>query len=152
MTDQRNIQYLCYTTLQCTILGWPARRRVSGIYKSAGWLMWPSVSYFLSHILHSDGISHCERTRNRTFSKFKLLYAQGCKCVNGNATGCGFEEMKYMFKFIFSFLLRSLVLVLRQSAALSSATQHVMPREFGGKWGSECLNNRLPLCTLIDTP
>ena len=28
---------------------------------------------------------------------------------------------------------------------LSSATQHAMPLEFGGKWGMECLNTRFPL-------
>ena len=30
-------------------------------------------------------------------------------------------------------------------AALSSATQHAMPPELGGKWGTECLNTRFPL-------
>ena len=33
-----------------------------------------------------------------------------------------------------------LALVSRQSAALSPATQHTMPPEFGRKWGTECLN------------
>ena len=37
----------------------------------------------------------------------------------------------------------------RQSAALSSATQHAMPPEFGRKWESECLNTRFPLPTAI---
>ena len=32
----------------------------------------------------------------------------------------------------------------KQSAALSSATQHAMPPEFGGKRGTECLNARFP--------
>ena len=31
------------------------------------------------------------------------------------------------------------------STALSSATQHAMPPEFGRKWGTECLNTRFPL-------
>ena len=31
---------------------------------------------------------------------------------------------------------------------LSYATQHIMPPEFFGKWGVECLNTRLPLLTL----
>ena len=30
-------------------------------------------------------------------------------------------------------------------AALSSATQHAMPPEFGRKWGKEYLNTRFPL-------
>ena len=40
-------------------------------------------------------------------------------------------------------------LVLRQSAALSSTTQPAMPPEFGGKWGTECLNIRFALPTLL---
>ena len=39
-------------------------------------------------------------------------------------------------------------LVSRQSAALSSATQHAMLPEIGGKWETECLNTRFPLPTL----
>ena len=35
------------------------------------------------------------------------------------------------------------------SAALSSATQHAIPPEFGRKWGTECLNTRFPLPTLL---
>ena len=37
----------------------------------------------------------------------------------------------------------------RQSAALSSATQHAMPPEFGGKWEIEYLITRFPLPTLL---
>ena len=37
----------------------------------------------------------------------------------------------------------------KQRAALSSATQHTLPTEFGGKWGTECLNTRLPLPTML---
>ena len=33
--------------------------------------------------------------------------------------------------------------------ALSSATQHAMHPEFGRKWGTECLNTRFPLPTLL---
>ena len=32
-----------------------------------------------------------------------------------------------------------------ESAALSSATQHAMPPEIDGKWGTEYLNTRFPL-------
>ena len=39
-------------------------------------------------------------------------------------------------------------MVSRQSAALCSAT-HAMTPEFGRKWGTECLNPRLPLPTLL---
>ena len=34
-------------------------------------------------------------------------------------------------------------------AALSSATQHVMPPEFSEKWGTEKLYIRFPLLTLL---
>ena len=34
-------------------------------------------------------------------------------------------------------------------AALSSATQNAMPPELGGKWGTECLNTRFPLPTML---
>ena len=37
----------------------------------------------------------------------------------------------------------------RQSAALSPATQHTMPPELGGKWGTKCLNTRFSLPTLL---
>ena len=46
------------------------------------------------------------------------------------------------------------VLVAEKSAALSTATQHAMPPEFGGKWGTECLNSRFPYylpCCVRDT-
>ena len=46
--------------------------------------------------------------------------------------------MKYLFK-----------LVTMQIAALSFATQHLMPPEFGGKWGTECFNTRFSLPTLL---
>ena len=46
-----------------------------------------------------------------------------------------------------------LVALLKKSAALNAATQHAMPPEFDGKWGTKCLNIRLrhfvphlPLC------
>ena len=48
-----------------------------------------------------------------------------------NATGCGFEKIFDIF--IFS------ALVSRQNATLSSATQHAIPSEFAGQWGTECL-------------
>ena len=55
------------------------------------------------------------------------------------------EEMKYLLKFIFSFLR----LVSRQSATFISTTQNSMPPEFDRKWGTKCLNTRFPLPTLL---
>ena len=40
-------------------------------------------------------------------------------------------------------------MVWMQSRALSSATQHAMPPELGGTCGTECLNIRFPLPTLL---
>ena len=40
-------------------------------------------------------------------------------------------------------------MVSRQSAALSSTTEHAMPPELDGKCGTECLNTRFPLPTLL---
>ena len=37
----------------------------------------------------------------------------------------------------------------RQSAALSSATQHAMPPEFSAKWRTQSLNTRFPLPTWL---
>ena len=55
--------------------------------------------------------------------------------------------MKYLLKCIFPFLRFGvfqfcLALMSRLSAALSSATHHAMPPEFGRKCGTECLNTR----------
>ena len=40
-------------------------------------------------------------------------------------------------------------LMLRPSAALSSATQHAKALDFGGKWETECLNTRISLPTML---
>ena len=40
-------------------------------------------------------------------------------------------------------------MVSRQSAALSSDTQHAMPPKSGRKWGTECLNTKFPLPILL---
>ena len=49
--------------------------------------------------------------------------------------------MKYLLIFIFPFL--------RSGVELNFATQQAMPPEFGRKWGTECLNARFPLPTLL---
>ena len=55
------------------------------------------------------------------------------------------EDMKYLLKFIFPFL-RSGVEAKR---VLLSSAQHAMSPEFGRNWGTECLNTRFPLPTLL---
>ena len=55
----------------------------------------------------------------------------------------GFQMMKWFYISIF------FAVMSRQSAALSSTTQHAMPREFGGKWGTEWLNTTSPLPSMM---
>ena len=67
--------------------------------------------------------------------------------VTVKSTGCGFDphSRKRNIYLYFHFF----ALVSRRSAVLSLATQYAMPPEFGGKWGSENLNTRFPLPTLL---
>ena len=58
--------------------------------------------------------------------------------------GCGFKLTRENELLLINFIF--LVLVSRQSAALSSAIQHAMP---GGKRKTEFLNTRLALPTLL---
>ena len=55
--------------------------------------------------------------------------------------GFPIEELKCVFKFIFS-LLRSGV---EEKRGVEFRHLHAMPSEFGAKWGAECLNTRFPL-------
>ena len=52
------------------------------------------------------------------------------------------EEVKYLYFHFYA-------LMSKQSVALSSATKHAMPPEFGRKWGTECLITSFPLPTLL---
>ena len=64
------------------------------------------------------------------------------------SNGCGFDphsKWNIYLKLYFHFF----ALASRQSAAFSSATQHAMPPEFGRKWGTEWLNTRFLLPTLL---
>ena len=73
--------------------------------------------------------------------KYEGLQSRGV--VIGSIIGGELETMLSAYFILFRFFLVS-----RQSAALSSATQHAMPPESGRKWGTECLNTRFPLPTL----
>ena len=69
--------------------------------------------------------------------------------VTVKPTGCGFDPHSRRWNIYLNLYLHFFALVSRQSAVLSSATQHTMPPEFGRKWGTECLNTRFPLPTLL---
>ena len=73
----------------------------------------------------------------------------GAHSVTVNATGFGFDPHSRKINIYFNLYFHFFALVSSQSAALSSATQHEMPPELGGKWGTECLNTRFPLPTLL---
>ena len=64
-------------------------------------------------------------------------------------TGYGFDPHSGRWNIYLNLYFNFLALVSRLSAGLSSATQHAMPPEFGRKWGTECLNTRFPLPTLL---
>ena len=64
------------------------------------------------------------------------------KSVCVNAIGCGLETNSRKLNIYLNVYFHYFALVSGQSAALSSATQHAMPSEFGGKWATECLNIR----------
>ena len=66
--------------------------------------------------------------------------------VNAISRGFNFHSKKVFFLFYFYF--EFFALVLRQIVALIFAAQHAVPSEFGGKWGTKCLNTRIPLPTL----
>ena len=64
-------------------------------------------------------------------------------------TGCGFDPHSRRWNIYLNLYYHFFVMVSRQSAALSSATQHAMPSDSGRKWGTECLNIMLPPPTLL---
>ena len=65
------------------------------------------------------------------------------RLVVGSTPIRGDEIFIYIYIFISSLWCRG------ESTALSSATQHAMSPEIGGKWGTECLNPTFPLPTLL---
>ena len=69
--------------------------------------------------------------------------------VTAKPTGCGFDSHSRRWNIYLNLYFHFFALVSRLSPALSSATQHAMPPEFGRKWGTECLNTRFPLPTLL---
>ena len=72
--------------------------------------------------------------------------------VTVKATGYGFDPHSRNLNIYLSLHFRFFALVSRQSAALNFATQHAMAPGLGGKWGTECLNTRFSLSTLLFVP
>ena len=76
---------------------------------------------------------------------FEASRGAGAQSVTVRPTGCGFDPRSMRWNIYLNLYFHFFTLVSRQSAALSSATQHAMPPEFGRKWRTECLNIRFPL-------
>ena len=66
-----------------------------------------------------------------------------------NGSGCGFYSHSRRWSIYLNLYFHFFALVSRWSAELRSATQYAMPPKFGEKWGTECLNDRFPLPTLL---
>ena len=71
------------------------------------------------------------------------------RSVTVKLTGCGFDPHSRKRKIYLNLYFHFFALVWRLSAALSSATQHAMSAEFGRKWGTECVNTRFSLPTML---
>ena len=67
------------------------------------------------------------------------------KCVAVIVTGCGFDPLSRKCNNYLNLYIFILGLMSGQSAALCFSTQYAMPPEFGGMWGTKCLNIRFPL-------
>ena len=63
--------------------------------------------------------------------------------VTVNPTGCGFDPYSRRWNIYLNLYFHFFALVSRQT------TQHAMPPEFDRKWGTECLNTRFRLPTLL---
>ena len=59
------------------------------------------------------------------------------------------RKLSKFFNLIIIYLYFHYFALSSQSTALSGVTQHARSPEFGGKWGTECLNTRFPLPTQL---
>ena len=86
-----------------------------------------------------------------SLNSFRLEAGRGAAArgVTAKPTGCGFDLHSRRWNIYLNLYFHFFALVSRLSAALSSATRHAMPPEFGRKRGKECLNTRFPLPTLL---
>ena len=83
------------------------------------------------------------------YGKYEAGRGAAARGVTAKPTGCGFDPHSRRWNIYLNLYFHFFALMSRLSAALSSATQHAMPPEFGRKWGTECLNTRFPLPTLL---
>ena len=83
------------------------------------------------------------------YLKIEASRGAGAQSVTVKQTRCGFDPHSRRWNIYLNLYFHFFALVSRSSAALSSATQHAMPPEFGRKLGTECLNTRFPLPNLL---
>ena len=111
----------------------------------------PDWDWTHNHRDYSEALSHCAMMANRDFLFLSKTASRGAaaQSVTVKPTGCGFDPHSRRWNIYLNLYFHFFALVSRLSAALSSATQHATPPEFGRKWGTECLNTRFPLPTLL---
>ena len=80
----------------------------------------------------------------RSVSRIIILYltfeasrGAGAQSVTVKSTGCGFDPHSRKLNIYLHLYFHFFALVSRQSAALSSATQHTTPPGFSGKWATK---------------
>ena len=107
------------------------------IFKANNFTSWTNSLFTLSKLL-SSYLSYLEAS-----------CGAGAQNVTVKLTSCRFDPHSRKLNVYLHLYFHFFAVVSRQSAALSSATQHAMPPEFGRKWVTECLNTRLPLPILL---
>ena len=99
------------------------------------------ADYKFLHNPHSIDI----KLKDFSFNILETSRSVEAQSVTVKPSGCGFDPHSRRRNIYLNLYFHFFALVSRQNAALSSATQHAMPPEFGRKWGTECLNTRFPL-------
>ena len=86
---------------------------------------------------------------SETYHTFGASRGAAARSVTVKLNDCGFDPQIRRWNIYLNLYFNFFAQVSILSAALNSATQHAMPPEFCRKWGTECLNTRLPLPTLL---
>ena len=104
------------------------------------------------YIIIQIHVLNCYTSLKFQYFEFLILFeasrGAAARDVTVKPTACGFDLHSRRWNIYLNLYFHFFGLVSRLSAALSSATQHSMPPEFGRKRGTECLNTGFPLPTL----
>ena len=142
-----NILFITIFFLNIFFLAWHCTTDIVRTLKS------PRTTQCLRHCVLSCGTLPQRKNENNFYTglNWGRSWRSGTKCdckTDWLWVRSPLEEMKYLLKFIFPSGVDTRAKK-RLSAALSSATQHAMPPEFGRKWGTECLSTRFSLPILL---